>query len=155
MLLWKSYDLRLISAQKSTRIVSFFTNPSHIWPISLLTLCAGVFLFCWVPFFTCNVMDAICTKLGATCQPSLAAFIITTWLGYMNSFVNPVIYTIFNPEFRKAFKKLMNIGTWSSVHHFKSVSATWLTFSTTTCVNPVIYNIFNPESRKKLRFIWR
>lgn len=29
---------------------------------------------------------------------------------YMNSFVNPVIYTIFNPEFRKAFKKIMNIG---------------------------------------------
>lgn len=27
----------------------------------------------------------------------------------MNSFVNPVIYTIFNPEFRKAFKKIMHI----------------------------------------------
>ncbi|KAG8249236.1 dopamine neurotransmitter receptor activity, coupled via Gi/Go [Homalodisca vitripennis] len=76
-----------------------------------LAIVLGVFLFCWVPFFTCNVMDAVCTKLGATCQPSLAAFIITTWLGYMNSFVNPVIYTIFNPEFRKAFKKLMALGT--------------------------------------------
>lgn len=29
---------------------------------------------------------------------------------YMNSFVNPVIYTIFNPEFRKAFKRIMHIG---------------------------------------------
>lgn len=60
-------------------------------------------------------MDAICTKLGAECQPGVAAFILTTWLGYMNSFVNPVIYTIFNPEFRKAFKKLMSIGTWLKV----------------------------------------
>ncbi|KAG8230262.1 hypothetical protein J437_LFUL013964 [Ladona fulva] len=41
----------------------------------------------------------------------VTAFILTTWLGYMNSFVNPVIYTIFNPEFRKAFKKLMSMGT--------------------------------------------
>ncbi|XP_065345002.1 dopamine D2-like receptor isoform X2 [Cloeon dipterum] len=71
-----------------------------------LAIVLGVFLVCWVPFFTCNIMDAMCTKLGATCQPGVAAFIVTTWLGYMNSFVNPVIYTIFNPEFRKAFKKL-------------------------------------------------
>lgn len=74
-----------------------------------------MFLFCWVPFFTCNVMDAVCTKLEASCTSSLTAFLITTWLGYMNSFVNPVIYTIFNPEFRKAFKKIMMIGTWSSI----------------------------------------
>ncbi|RZF35626.1 hypothetical protein LSTR_LSTR005154 [Laodelphax striatellus] len=76
-----------------------------------LAIVLGVFLFCWVPFFTCNIMDAMCTKLGADCQPGVAAFILTTWLGYMNSFVNPVIYTIFNPEFRKAFKKLMAIGS--------------------------------------------
>lgn len=67
----------------------------------------GVFLICWVPFFTCNIMDAICTKLTRECQPGVPAFIITSWLGYMNSFVNPVIYTVFNPEFRKAFRKLL------------------------------------------------
>jgi len=29
------------------------------------------------------------------------------FLGYMNSFMNPVIYTIFNAEFRRAFKSLL------------------------------------------------
>lgn len=56
-------------------------------------------------------MDAICKIWEADCQPGVNWFIFTTWLGYMNSFVNPVIYTIFNPEFRKAFKKLMCMTT--------------------------------------------
>ncbi|XP_055691785.1 dopamine D2-like receptor isoform X2 [Lutzomyia longipalpis] len=75
-----------------------------------LAIVLGVFLICWVPFFTCNIMDAICTKLELSCSPGVTAFILTTWLGYMNSFVNPVIYTVFNPEFRKAFKKIIHIG---------------------------------------------
>ncbi|XP_044010065.1 dopamine D2-like receptor, partial [Aphidius gifuensis] len=74
-----------------------------------LAIVLGVFLICWLPFFSCNVMDALCTKLNMDCNPGLSAFIITSWLGYMNSFVNPVIYTVFNPEFRKAFRKLIKI----------------------------------------------
>ncbi|CAG9835807.1 unnamed protein product [Diabrotica balteata] len=75
-----------------------------------LAIVLGVFLICWLPFFTCNILSAMCSKLNLDCQPGMAAFLLTTWLGYMNSFVNPVIYTIFNPEFRKAFKKLMFMG---------------------------------------------
>lgn len=55
-------------------------------------------------------MDAMCSKFDKDCRPGVTAFILTTWLGYINSFVNPVIYTIFNPEFRKAFKKIMHMG---------------------------------------------
>ncbi|XP_022112764.1 dopamine D2-like receptor [Pieris rapae] len=72
-----------------------------------LAIVLGVFLFCWAPFFTCSVLDALCTKFGWSCSPGVTAFILTTWLGYINSFLNPVIYTIFNPEFRKAFRKIL------------------------------------------------
>ncbi|XP_054087233.1 dopamine D2-like receptor isoform X2 [Zeugodacus cucurbitae] len=75
-----------------------------------LAIVLGVFLVCWVPFFTCNVADAICAMLDIDWRPGVTAFILTTWLGYINSFVNPIIYTIFNPEFRKAFKKIMHMG---------------------------------------------
>ncbi|KAJ2951522.1 hypothetical protein O0L34_g13674 [Tuta absoluta] len=76
-----------------------------------LAIVLGVFLFCWAPFFTCNVLDALSVKLDLPFSPGVTVFILTTWLGYINSFLNPVIYTIFNPEFRKAFRKILKCGT--------------------------------------------
>lgn len=42
--------------------------------------------------------------------PGVSAFLYVTWLGYVNSSLNPLIYTIFNAEYRKAFKKLLCIA---------------------------------------------
>lgn len=62
----------------------------------------GVFLICWVPFFSMNIIVAFCK----TCDFDLT-FKIITWLGYFNSTMNPVIYSIFNTEFREAFQRIL------------------------------------------------
>uniref|UniRef100_A0A3P8X054 Dopamine receptor D4a n=1 Tax=Cynoglossus semilaevis TaxID=244447 RepID=A0A3P8X054_CYNSE len=33
--------------------------------------------------------------------------VVVTWLGYVNSALNPIIYTVFNTEFRNFFKKVL------------------------------------------------
>jgi len=62
----------------------------------------GVFLLCWTPFFIVNVVAGFCKECI-----SPTTFQVLTWLGYSNSAFNPVIYTIFNAEFREAFKRLL------------------------------------------------
>ncbi|CAD1475924.1 unnamed protein product, partial [Heterotrigona itama] len=65
----------------------------------------GVFLICWVPFFCVNIVASYCK----TCI-SVRAFQVLTWLGYSNSAFNPIIYSIFNTEFREAFKRILTKG---------------------------------------------
>ncbi|XP_013419281.1 dopamine receptor 1 [Lingula anatina] len=61
----------------------------------------GVFLLCWMPFFTINIVQAYCRCIS----PVIFSFL--TWVGYVNSLLNPIIYSIFNKDFRNAFKKLL------------------------------------------------
>ncbi|CAL1531000.1 unnamed protein product, partial [Lymnaea stagnalis] len=68
-----------------------------------LGIITGVFLCCWLPFFIINPISAFNTEL---IQPN--AFVISTWFGYINSCLNPIIYSIFNAEFRDAFKKILS-----------------------------------------------
>ncbi|CAF0769583.1 unnamed protein product [Brachionus calyciflorus] len=69
-----------------------------------------VFLVCWSPFFAVNnLMKAICKEFKVECpfiKDELISFL--TWLGYLNSMINPIIYTIFNIEFRKSFAKILS-----------------------------------------------
>ncbi|OWF46660.1 dopamine receptor 1-like [Mizuhopecten yessoensis] len=67
-----------------------------------LGIIVGVFLFCWLPFFIMNLISAFCE-----CDVPAAVFSILTWLGYANSFLNPIIYSIFNRDFRDAFKRIL------------------------------------------------
>ncbi|XP_061632762.1 dopamine receptor D2 like isoform X2 [Phyllopteryx taeniolatus] len=69
----------------------------------MLAIVLGVFIICWLPFFLTHVLKAHC----ASCCISPSLYSTVTWLGYLNSAVNPIIYTTFNVEFRKAFIKIL------------------------------------------------
>ncbi|XP_066296107.1 octopamine receptor-like [Branchiostoma lanceolatum] len=64
-----------------------------------LTLILGVvimaFVVCWLPFFVTYVTMTVCK----TCAVSDVVFKVFVWLGYCNSAVNPIIYTVFNKDF--------------------------------------------------------
>lgn len=68
-----------------------------------LAIITGVFVMCWLPFFIMALLLPLCKE----CEPQFPIFDVFLWLGYANSTLNPIIYTIFSPDFRSAFRKLL------------------------------------------------
>lgn len=71
----------------------------------ILGLIMAAFICSWLPFFTFYVLRALCHVCRDYISPRFEAFIF--WMGYCNSAINPIIYTIFNRDFRKAFRKIL------------------------------------------------
>ena len=66
----------------------------------------AAFVVCWLPFFAIYVLFPFC---GDACSEAVGERFVTfiVWLGYINSTINPIIYTVFNIDFRRAFKSLL------------------------------------------------
>uniref|UniRef100_A0A3B3Q595 Dopamine receptor D2a n=1 Tax=Paramormyrops kingsleyae TaxID=1676925 RepID=A0A3B3Q595_9TELE len=88
----KSLSKRKISQQKEKKATQ------------MLAIVLGVFIICWLPFFITHILNTHCTH----CRVPAEMYNAFTWLGYVNSAVNPIIYTTFNIEFRKAFIKILH-----------------------------------------------
>ncbi|XP_073683228.1 5-hydroxytryptamine receptor 1D [Garra rufa] len=67
-----------------------------------LGIILGAFIVCWLPFFVFTLVMGVCKD----CWFHPVLFDVFTWLGYLNSLINPVIYTAFNDDFKQAFHKL-------------------------------------------------
>ncbi|XP_056411005.1 alpha-2C adrenergic receptor [Hyla sarda] len=70
----------------------------------VLAVVMGVFVVCWFPFFFSYSLYGICREACAIPETLFKFFF---WIGYCNSSLNPVIYTIFNQDFRRSFKKII------------------------------------------------
>ncbi|XP_037646684.1 alpha-2Db adrenergic receptor-like [Sebastes umbrosus] len=70
----------------------------------VLAVVMGVFVLCWFPFFFTYSLHAVCRE---NCTIPDTLFNLFFWIGYCNSCLNPIIYTIFNRDFRRAFKKIL------------------------------------------------
>ncbi|XP_061433101.1 5-hydroxytryptamine receptor 5A-like [Lethenteron reissneri] len=62
----------------------------------------GVFALCWIPFFLSELAAPLCL-----CAPPPLWQSVFLWLGYSNSFFNPLIYTAFNKNYNNALRNLV------------------------------------------------
>ena len=85
----EKHALALSRERQATRSVSIVT---------------GCFLICWLPFFLVALIMPLC---GDNCHLSNVWKSIFLWLGYTNSMLDPIIYTVFNKDFKEAFKKML------------------------------------------------
>lgn len=67
-----------------------------------LAIIVGLFVLCWLPFFTLYLIRPFCEDC---INPYL--FSVVFWIGYCNSAINPMIYALFSKDFRFAFKQII------------------------------------------------
>ncbi|XP_051020375.1 trace amine-associated receptor 7e-like [Acomys russatus] len=67
-----------------------------------LGIAVAAFLLSWLPYFIDSIIDAFLGFITPT-----YVFEILVWIVYYNSAMNPLIYALFYPLFRKAFKLII------------------------------------------------
>ncbi|RWS23218.1 tyramine receptor 1-like protein [Leptotrombidium deliense] len=72
--------------------------------VRVLAIVVIAYFVCWAPFI---IMDNIFYYWPHLTRTTPHAVVnVVYWIGYINAACNPIIYTIFNYDFRNAFKKL-------------------------------------------------
>nr|CAH8842140.1 unnamed protein product [Trichobilharzia regenti] len=76
--------------------------------VKTLGVIMGCFCLCWLPFFIIALVDPIIkVTTGRNLEVPDVVRSIFLWLGYFNSTINPVIYVIFNRDFRLPFREIL------------------------------------------------
>uniref|UniRef100_A0A5K4F2A2 G_PROTEIN_RECEP_F1_2 domain-containing protein n=1 Tax=Schistosoma mansoni TaxID=6183 RepID=A0A5K4F2A2_SCHMA len=76
--------------------------------VKTLGIIMGCFCLCWLPFFIIALVVPIHKVVsGKDLDVPDIVRSICLWLGYLNSTVNPVIYVIFNRDFRLPFREIL------------------------------------------------
>lgn len=64
----------------------------------------GAFTVCFLPYFVCFTVVAFCDWcVGSQLMTTV------TWIGYLNSAMNPFLYPLCNVSFRRKFRQMLNV----------------------------------------------
>ncbi|CAG9537367.1 unnamed protein product [Cercopithifilaria johnstoni] len=105
---WKvMYKRRRQQSKRNTRITlqhnqRSISTAKERRGVEVLGIILGCFAICWTPFFIMYVVVQFCSS----CQIDPHIWMFITWLGYSNSAMNPIIYTVFNQDYQNALKRL-------------------------------------------------
>ena len=86
-----------------------FVKKSECKAAKTLSIVLGAFIFCWIPLFIVSIID----PLTGYSTPGLLIEVLI-WLGYFNSTLNPIIYALFYPSFKKCFHCIITLNIFSS-----------------------------------------
>ncbi|XP_033633627.1 dopamine receptor 2-like [Asterias rubens] len=94
-----------------------------------LGIVVGVFIVCWLPFFVVNVVGPLCPICISA--PHIVMPLLT-WLGYVNSALNPAIYAFTNKSFKRAYKKILcRCGSRQKGHFLSRDGTTFMSIDST------------------------
>ena len=76
--------------------------------VLVFALMAAIFAFCWLPYFTIglvlNVMGYLKSNIT---EPMIKASEVFAFVRYITSITNPLLYTFFKRDFRRALRNLL------------------------------------------------
>ncbi|CAF3131607.1 unnamed protein product [Rotaria socialis] len=82
--------------------------------VKVLGVVFVIFVIAWFPFCILNLLQGVCQRCSV--NPNILNGFV--WLGYVSSTINPLVYTIFNRNFRLKFIALLKCHcVYSSSRH--------------------------------------
>ncbi|KAF5284438.1 hypothetical protein FQR65_LT13544 [Abscondita terminalis] len=93
-------DMSVLSYEPASRVSSFRRETKTAQTLSIVV---GGFVACWLPFFVYYLLTPFLPSSMVDNNVVMAYF---TWLGWINSAINPFIYAFYSPDFRIAFWRL-------------------------------------------------
>lgn len=71
-----------------------------------IAIIVSTFLLCWMPLTLISTVGSVCKECLLVNAELWMALMV---LAYMNSAMNPILYSFFNQQFRESFKKLFKL----------------------------------------------
>ncbi|KAM3726848.1 5-hydroxytryptamine receptor [Dirofilaria immitis] len=91
-------------ANNSREKIIYMKERKALKTIAILFL---AFSICWLPFFVIYLIEVLVSSSNKVMYATKEIFL---WLGYSNSVLNPIIYTMYNHDFQRCFRDLLTLG---------------------------------------------